>query len=158
MRTGILIIGVFLLGVLIISGCVPSGVWLHHRDPPPLIFTPRIVPEGQVGTPYSVTITVTGGPIRYIRCDTGFSGRGLPDGLMARRDEAGNSVTISGTPTEPGAFSFCISAGCFGTQRRGASGSCPYQLTIAPPEGDPPSAGVGRGDAFVDDIRSRTMN
>jgi hypothetical protein len=55
---------------------------------------PAPLPPGQVGVPYSFTLSVGGGRPPY-----SWSGSGLPPGLTL-----GPSGTLSGTPTAPGSF------------------------------------------------------
>ncbi len=63
---------------------------------------PAPLPQGQVGTTYNATLTVAGGTLPY----TWGTAVGLPPGLSFTA--AGNTGTISGTPTTTGTFPFSI--------------------------------------------------
>lgn len=68
-----------------------------------LAFTPTTVPNGTVGTPYSVTFVPTGavGAVAW-----SVSAGALPAGLTL----GPSTGVLSGTPTTPGAFNFTIQA------------------------------------------------
>ena len=69
----------------------------------PLIVNPASLPAATAGTPYSQTVTASGGTAPYSYAV--LSGA-LPPGLSL----AGGTGVISGTPTTPGAYSFTIQA------------------------------------------------
>ena len=78
---------------------------------------PSTLPAAVTGTPYTVNLTATGGAAPYT-----WSGNGtFPPGLQV--SPAG---VISGTPTQPGSFTFSVQA----TDANGTSGSNNYSLTV----------------------------
>lgn len=99
---------------------------------PTLAITPTTLPDGQMGSAYSQTVTTTGGTAPYIHQITAGA---LPPGLTLA-----NEGTISGAPTAHGTFNFTITvvdsttgAGPYMTSRG-------YALTIGVP--NPPVAGA----------------
>lgn len=90
----------------------------------PLILSPTVLPQSTVGMYYSQTITATNG-VGTIS----FSVTGLPATLQYT--VAGNQLTISGTPTAAGTYSFTVTASIVG-----ASGLAPtsrsYSVIINP--------------------------
>src|SRR5207247_515469 len=68
--------------------------------PPPLVIPTASVPDGTVGTAYSVTFTATGGVGPYT-----FTATGQPATLTM---SAGG--TLSGTPTAPAAVRVAVTA------------------------------------------------
>jgi hypothetical protein len=71
---------------------------------PPLVISPAgQLPSGQQGTPYTATVTATGGDGNY----TWAAVSGLPAGLSAR--DPGGTLTISGTPQQVGIFPVGVS-------------------------------------------------
>ncbi len=80
---------------------------------PPITLSPATLPAGVISTPYSKTVTASGGTAPYTYT---VSSGALPDGLGL------NSTTgaITGTPTTAGVFSFIVTAtddnGCTGLQ------------------------------------------
>jgi hypothetical protein len=87
---------------------------------PVITVNPATLPNGVVGTPYSQTVSGSGGTGPYTFT---VSSGALPNGLML------NATTgvISGTPTAAGTFNFTITA----TDANGCPGSRPYSLGIA---------------------------
>ncbi|MBL8113854.1 MAG: IPTL-CTERM sorting domain-containing protein [Acidobacteria bacterium] len=79
----------------------------------PIVVSPAALPNGSVGTPYSQTISATGGAAPYTF--TLISGS-LPPGLTL----APSTGLLSGTPTTTGSFTFTVRAtdanNCFGSQ------------------------------------------
>jgi large repetitive protein len=105
------------------NGCPGSRPYSIVMAPPgcPVItVNPATLPPGIIGTPYSQTVSATGGTAPYTF--TVSSGL-LPPGLTL------NATTgvISGTPNLPGQFSFTITA----TDANGCPGSRPYSIVIA---------------------------
>ena len=95
----------------------------------PLTFSPTTLPDGQVGSPYEVTITVSQNhtPVAGGGVETGS----LPPGLDFKVSEQhDNTMRISGTPTAAGTFSFTISVWCYGTNVVGDSGEQAYTLVV----------------------------
>jgi hypothetical protein len=89
---------------------------------PIITVNPASLPNGSVGTPYSQTVSGSGGTSPYT---FSLSSGALPTGLLL------NSSTgaITGTPTTVGTFTFTITA----TDATGCSGSRLYTITIASP-------------------------
>ena len=83
---------------------------------------PATLANGTVGTPYSRTVTATGGSGSYT---FSVSAGTLPAGLALNAA----SGVISGTPTTSGASSFTVRA----TDTNGAVGSRAYSVTMANP-------------------------
>jgi hypothetical protein len=85
----------------------------------PIALSPATLPGGTVGTPYSQTLTASGGVEPY-----GFAvtGGALPDGLTLTPAGA-----LEGTPTEGGSFGFTVTA----TDPGPCAASRAYTLTIA---------------------------
>jgi hypothetical protein len=83
---------------------------------------PATLPPGVIGTPYSQTISASGGTAPFIfRVSSGA----LPPGLTLTPANSGTAV-ISGTPIAPGLFSFTITA----TDANGCPGGRPYSIVI----------------------------
>lgn len=109
---------------------------------PFITVNPVTLPPGVVGTPYSQTISATGGAPPYTFT---VSSGALPPGLTL------NATTgvISGTPTTAGQFSFTITAtdanGCPGSRAYtlviSLLSSCPF-ITVNPPTLPTPVVGV----------------
>lgn len=89
---------------------------------PIITVNPASLPNGSVGTPYSQTVSGSGGTSPYT---FSVSSGSLPTGLLL------NSSTgaITGTPTTVGTFTFTITA----TDATGCTGSRLYTITIASP-------------------------
>ncbi len=89
---------------------------------PIITVNPASLPNGSVGTPYSQTVSGSGGTSPYT---FSVSSGSLPTGLLL------NSSTgaIAGTPTTVGTFTFTITA----TDATGCTGSRLYTITIASP-------------------------
>jgi hypothetical protein len=85
--------------------------------------TPTTLPAGGVGTPYSVTLSVTGGSSPYSAIQ--LHG-GLPPGLKFASPPNSGTATISGTPGKTGTFPFSLSA----TDSVGAHANQNYSLQI----------------------------
>ncbi|MFN7973831.1 MAG: Ig domain-containing protein [Acidobacteriota bacterium] len=104
------------------NGCAGTTSYTVTIGCPTITLSPGSpLPGGVIGTPYSVTITASGGTAPYT-----FVTTALPPGLIATQI-APDQLQISGTPTTAGTFNFDVTAtdanGCVGTQN--------YDLTIA---------------------------
>jgi len=101
------------------SGSRPYTITIANPGCPAITLSPGTLPPGVVGTPYSQSVTATGGTAPYTF--TIISGA-LPTGLSL------NPATglISGVPLQPGLFGFTIRA----TDSSGCTGARPYTLTI----------------------------
>lgn len=99
-----------------VSVCIPIC--------PPITVDPATLPSGIVGTPYSQTITATGGAAPYTFAVTAGS---LPPGAPAFALDPTTGL-LSGTPTTPGTWIFTITA----TDANGCSGFRVYAITINP--------------------------
>ncbi|MFN7976198.1 MAG: putative Ig domain-containing protein [Acidobacteriota bacterium] len=96
--------------VVVISGNCPT-----------ITLSPAALPSGNVGTPYSQTVTASGGTAPYTYS---VSAGTLPTGLALN---AGSGV-ISGTPSATGTFNFTITA----TDVNSCTGSQGYAVVINP--------------------------
>ncbi len=110
-----------------VSVCVPPGPILC----PVITLTPTTLPNGAIGTPYSATVTASGGTAPYTYA---VSLGSLPPPLAL--DSATGAIT--GTPTTVGTYSFAITAtdanGCLATQLYSiviAAAGCP-PITLSP--------------------------
>jgi len=85
---------------------------------PIITLSPTTLPNGVVGTPYSQTISASGGTAPYTFTVTAGA---LPPGLTLSL-----AGLLSGTPTTIGTFTFTVTA----TDANGCPGSQPYTITI----------------------------
>lgn len=88
---------------------------------PSLAITTTSLPGGMVGTPYSQTVSATGGTGHY---NWAVSAGGLPSGLSLDK----SSGAISGTPTSANTFNFTIQV----TDSGNATATQAFTVTIAP--------------------------
>lgn len=86
---------------------------------PAITLSPGTLPPGTALSPYSQTVTATGGTAPYTYA---VSGGALPAGLTLNP----STGLISGVPTSPGLFNFTIQA----TAANGCVGARSYTLTI----------------------------
>ncbi|MFN7972184.1 MAG: Ig domain-containing protein [Acidobacteriota bacterium] len=95
------------------AGCAGSLAYQLVIDCPTITVNPASLPNGSVGTPYSQTITASGGTAPYTFT---VSAGTLPTGLAL----AAGGV-LSGTPAAAGTFTFSVSAtdagSCAGTRQ-----------------------------------------
>lgn len=102
---------------------------------PIITITPPTLPAGVNGTPYSQVITASGGSAPYV---FSLASGSLPNGLSLNT-ATDTTITISGTPTVSGTFTFTIQAidqnGCVGTSSEfiiiNPQGGCPV-ITVNP--------------------------
>jgi len=108
---------------LVVAGCY---IFVPRSS---LEFSPTTLPDGQVGQPYSVTITVNQAATPVF--NAGIDQGALPDGLtMALSEQQENTIHIDGTPTAAGTFSFTISVACYGTNVAGQTGTQAYTIVV----------------------------
>ena len=108
------------LALTTVLGCTPR---------PALEFSPATLPDAQLGSPYTATITVSQAatPVGGASVQDGA----LPAGLqLALAKEPINTIQISGTPTVAGTFSFTISVWCYGTNVSGQTATQEYTLMV----------------------------
>lgn len=120
-----------------IAACGPAIVC------PVITVNPATLPNSAVGSPYSATVTASGGTGPYTFAVTSGA---LPPGLLLN----GASGAISGPPTTVGTFNFTITAtdtatGCLGSRAYtiliAAAGVCP-PLTLSPATLPPANIGT----------------
>jgi hypothetical protein len=87
----------------------------------PIVVDPSSLPGGTVGSPYSQTVTATGG--------TGTKTLSLTGSLPAGLTFTSATGLISGTPTTAGTSNFTITA----TDANSATGSRAYSITVGTP-------------------------
>ena len=96
---------------------------------PALTFSPEALPDGAVGQPYSVAISIGANqtPVGDI-----YAEGALPPGLALPfdRNAPSSTATLSGTPTEAGTYQLTISAWCLGTNVSGQTGSHQYTIVV----------------------------
>jgi hypothetical protein len=94
-----------------------------------LQFSPTTLPDAQVGSAYSATVTVNQAatPVDGASVESGA----LPDGLdLTLSKDPIDIIHISGTPTAAGTFKFTISVWCLGTQVAGQTATQEYTLVV----------------------------
>jgi len=105
-----------------VNNCTGSRAYTLVIGCQTITVNPATLPNGTVGTPYSQTVTQTGG-IGTIGWSV--SAGALPPGLTLN----GTSGLLSGTPTLMGTFNFTITA----TDGNNCTGSRAYSVVIAVP-------------------------
>ena len=93
--------------------------------PAPLQITATSLPGGQVGTPYSATLTVTGGTTPY---SWSIVAGALPVGLTLQA----STGLISGTPSQSGTFSFTVQVQDSGSPVQAARQALSITVAAAP--------------------------
>jgi hypothetical protein len=86
-----------------------------------IVLTPSTLPAGNVGAPYSGTLTASGGTPPYTYSTTPVI---LPPGLVAT--ESAGSLVFSGTPTQAGTYLLNVKA----TDSLSQQGNANYTITI----------------------------
>ena len=108
------------LALTAVFGCTPRAA---------LQFSPATLPDAQVGSPYTATITVS-------QASTPVGGASLQDGALpagldlALSEKHDNTIQISGTATASGTFSFTIYVWCYGTNVSGQTATQEYTLVV----------------------------
>src|SRR5439155_26611805 len=117
----------FTVGTTEANGCSGSQNYSLQIDCPTITITPATLPNGLSKSPYSETLSGSGGTDPYTFVLTGGS---LPAGLSLS-----TGGVISGTPTGSGKSTFTVGTtdanGCSGTQNYSIQVECPT-ITINP--------------------------
>jgi len=95
-----------------------------------LEFSPTTLPDGQVGTPYTATVTVlhAATPVGGV---SPAEGSALPPGLDVNLgDEHDSTLHFVGTPTTAGTYTFTISVWCYGTNVAGQTATQPFTIVV----------------------------
>ena len=118
------------------NNCTGSKSYSITVSCPTIAIAPATLPSATAGTPYSQTITASGGTGPYTFTSSGA----LPPGLTL----SGAGV-LSGTPTTPGTYNFVVTAtdadGCAGNRGYSLAVSCPT-ITLAPSSLPPGTVGT----------------
>ncbi|MFN7973827.1 MAG: putative Ig domain-containing protein [Acidobacteriota bacterium] len=104
------------------TGNLAYSLIINPINCPTITLSPATLPNGTVGTPYSQTITASGGAAPYTFAVTAGT---VPTGLSL---SAGG--VLSGTPAAAGSFAFTVTA----TDANGCSGSQAYTVTVSTPD------------------------
>jgi uncharacterized repeat protein (TIGR01451 family) len=100
------------------SGCSGARAYTISVCVSPVTLSPAGLPAGSLGSPYSQTVTASGGTAPYAFA---VSSGALPEGMTLSP-----SGVLSGTPTASGDFSFTITA----TDTGGCPGAREYTLLV----------------------------
>ncbi len=110
------------------NGCNDSIAYSLAINCPTITLAPPTLPSGTAGSPYSQTITASGG--------IGASTFTLASGALPAGITLSSSGALTGTPTVTGAFSFRVRAtdanGCNDSLAYSLAINCPV-ITLAPP-------------------------
>jgi len=104
-----------------VADSTKTATFTVNLVPPPGI-TPATLPGGNVGTPYSQTVSVTGGVAPYTLSITGTQITGVTFTAGA------TSATLSGIPTTASTYNFSVKVTDSGNPAQ--SSSTPYSVTI----------------------------
>ena len=113
------------------SGCAASKSYSILINCTSVIsISPASLSDGVAGVAYSATVTASGGNAPYAYSVTSGT---IPAGLFL----SASTGAISGTPSEPGSFSFTVTAtdgwGCKGSRAYNMSVICTSTITVSPP-------------------------
>lgn len=101
-------------------------ITINDAECPEMTILPAILPNTAVGVPYSEPITASGStPDTYVYTVTAGA---LPPGLALSPLTATKTVTLAGTPTTVGSYSFTITA----TDENGCQVSQAYTILVNP--------------------------
>src|SRR5207245_1204178 len=123
---------------------------------PAITVSPPTFPNGTAGTPYSQTITASGGTAPYTFVVTNGV---LPTGLTLSLDG-----TLSGTPTKAGSFTFIVTAfdanGCRGSQSYTITITSPGVIATIPVGSEPLGVGVNPNTnrIYISNFNSNTVS
>jgi len=96
---------------------------------PELQFSPTTLPDAQVGSPYTATITIS--QVETVVFEASVEDGSLPAGLKLELvHQPADTIQISGTPTVAGTFSFSIHVRCEGTSIAGQEATQGYTLVV----------------------------
>lgn len=110
------------VALLAANGCTDAGR-------PPLRFVPDVLPAATIGVAYRAEIVVEDNVTPVGGASLGAGA--LPDGLVLELlPGQDDTIRISGTPTQPGAFAFSVSVWCFGTNVSGQTGERQYTIAV----------------------------
>ncbi|MFN7973898.1 MAG: Ig domain-containing protein [Acidobacteriota bacterium] len=101
------------------TGSLAYSLVINPPSCPTITLSPATLPNGQVGTPYSQTISASGGTAPYTFAVTAGA---LPPGLALN----GATGVLSGTPTVAGTYNFTVTA----TDSAGCAGGLAYQIVV----------------------------
>jgi hypothetical protein len=94
-----------------------------------LTVSPSAIPEGVVGRPYSVKISVQNS--KALIKEVGIANGTLPEGLEFKKTGISTEIAeISGTPQKSGKFGFTIFVTCIGVQDTAEGASQQYNILI----------------------------
>ncbi|MDW8412837.1 MAG: putative Ig domain-containing protein [Acidobacteriota bacterium] len=120
-----------------VFGCTGSQNYTVTINCPTITLSPTTLPNGTVGTPYSQSVSASGGNAPYTFSSSGT----LPPGITFNT----STGAISGIPTAAGSYTFTITAtdvfGCTGSRTYTVTVACPT-ITITPTTLPPFTVGV----------------
>ena len=110
------------------EAATPTPDYVFEPVTTPLKIEPETMPNAQIGVDYEVEILVSDNvtPISSVIISNGV----LPAGLELVFEDGGDSAMISGTPAEPGTYTFTVFISCFGTMVGGQTGGREYTIIV----------------------------